>query len=73
MCQALVFDGEHWKAKELISYKLNENAEIAEQPLLERERIINLNLNPKELLFKKNLPGREVFIAYFLYSLFFIS
>ncbi len=54
MCQALVFDGEHWKAKELISYKLNENAEIAEQPLLERERIINLNLNPKELLFKKS-------------------
>ena len=57
VCQKIVYKNKRWEAEGIISYKLDKEERIINQPKIEKECIIDIDENPHSLIFKKNTLG----------------
>ena len=62
VCQTIVYENNQWKAKDLISYQLDKEGKIVNQPSSQKERIIDIGDKPQSLVFKKNAFGEYLSI-----------
>ncbi len=57
VCQSITYKDNKWEANGLISYHLDKERRIINQPVVENKRIINIGEKPQSLEFKKNSFG----------------